>query len=129
MVALSVSIDPDETTFRRELYRSSDAKTLQQQEVETISRPRKGRTIAVYIENGLDDTKQIRRIRELQYYFGRSLHIVTEKDLDDDWILPPDQVVSPRSNVSFTKTLALNFICCGIERAVNWLVENQNYYD
>jgi hypothetical protein len=56
MVALSVSLDPDETTFRRELYRFSDAKKMQQQEVEAISRPRKLRTIAVYIGNGLDDT-------------------------------------------------------------------------
>jgi hypothetical protein len=126
--SLSVS---NEKSVRRDLYLSSDANMLQQQEAKgIISRPRKGRTIAVYVGNGLDDVMQIRRIRELQSYFGRNLYVVTEKDLDnDDWILPPDQVVSPRSNVSLTNTLALNLICCGIERAINWLVENQDYYE
>jgi hypothetical protein len=90
------------------------------------------RTIAVYICNDLHDTMQIGKIQELHSYFGERLIVVTDQNAlqgGDDWILPADQVVAKDSNVELTTTLALNYICCGIERAIMWLVENQDRYD
>jgi hypothetical protein len=81
---------------------------------------------------------QMRKIRELHSYFGQDLYIVTETDLappgedEDSWnyILPANQIVSPRnSNDTLTSTLALNYICCGIERAIMYLIHNRESYD
>jgi hypothetical protein len=88
------------------------------------------KTIAVYICNDLYNQMQIRKVQELQSYFGKDLIVVTdEKDIRDDWILPAEQVISQDSNISLTRTKALNYYCCGIERSLMWLVQNRDYYD
>jgi hypothetical protein len=90
------------------------------------------RTIAIYICNDLYNQMQIRKVKELQSYFGKDLIVVTdEQDIQDDWILPAEQVISPDSNVTLTTKLALSFghSCCGIERSIMWLIQNQDYYD
>jgi hypothetical protein len=87
-------------------------------------------TIAIYIGNDLDDEMRRRKIHELHSYFGEKLVVVTEHDaLPTNWILPEEQVISTRSIIELTTTLARNIICFGIERTVTWLIQNQHDYD
>ena len=64
---------------------------------------------------------------ELQSYFGKDLIVATENYSAVDWsILSPKQVISPNSNITLTTKKAFTNYCCGQERAMMWLVENQD---
>jgi hypothetical protein len=75
----------------------------------------------------------MRKIQQLHSYFQQDLIVVTdEENIRNDWILPTTQIVSPTTvNVTLTSKLNLNFrkLCCGIERTIMWLIQNQHSYD
>jgi hypothetical protein len=88
------------------------------------------KTIIIYICNDMYDKMQIRKVRELESYFGKNLFVATdEQDIRGDWILPAEQIISPESNITLTRTKALSSYCCGQERSLMWLVLNQEHYD
>jgi hypothetical protein len=87
-------------------------------------------TIAIYVGNDLDDERQRRKLMELQSYFGKDLIVSTENHSAVDWsTLPPMQVISPDSNIALTTKKKFSNVCCGQERAIMWLIQNQNHYD
>jgi hypothetical protein len=101
----------------------------------TLSPNSKPKTIAIYIGKSLDDDEmQRQKIKELQSYFGKDLIVATENSSAIDWsilspILSPKQVILPDSNITLTTKKAFTNYCCGQERAMMWLVENQDQYD
>lgn len=86
--------------------------------------------LVVYICNNLLDPMQSRKIEDLHSIFDDKLLVVTDQQPTPQHLpSAPHTRVIDKSDQAVTSEHLYNHLCCGLERAMMWLIRNQHEYD